>query len=1103
MMVTLISQCEKKALKRTRRVLDSFANRIGDNSWQTVITQEGLNAVRKLLKKTASKNTAVSCFWLRSRSRSELIWIVGNRNKFNNQGMVPVNSTEGQTDQFTNKTQWQTINIIQYTAVIAGLFHDFGKTNKLFQDKINPEKKTENFEPYRHEWISLRIFQAFVGDKNDTEWLNALSQIDKNEEPNCFRDGLDGSVADNHPLKDLPPLAKMVAWLILSHHKLPLYPKWKKDLHSPPRFKMIDDWFERELETIWNSYNCEDKSQVSRKEDNWNIEKGLPYQSTHWRSKACFVASQAKVALQTHQNNKTDWLNDQLFTSYIARLCLMLADHYYSAQEEITEQWRNPSYSVWANTCANKLAFKQQLDEHLIGVAHHTEKISQALPRLNSSLNSLEENIILESKVKKEYERYFGWQNKAIKTAKKWSEFTVKHGFLGINMASTGRGKTLANAKIMYSIGAETGRIRFSVALGLRTLTLQTGKEYRDKIDLNDRELAIVVGGSAKQLFENEQNKQPGPDELAGTLEQVGSISQEDILDQDLMLDYKGDIVVHELSNWTKQEKNLDKLICTPVLVSTIDYLMPATEGTSGGKQIAPALRLLTADLVLDEPDDFGLKDLPALCRLVHSAGLLGSRVLLSTATMPPALSYALFFAYQNGWKEYAKANIPDWDGKIVCAWFDEFTSQGELYKEFTQFKSAHKRFIETRINLLKTKVKNKRKGIISVIDLLKSGAVIDSMAETIQKHIFELHQNCYQSKNGKNISIGLVRMANINPLVAVAIKLLKKKPVLNTCVHYCIYHSRYPLAIRSHIENKLDKILKRNNEDDIWQHKEINEKFKNTQKQNHIFVVIASPVAEVGRDHDYDWAIVEPSSMRSIIQLAGRVLRHRSHVPKSPNIVLLNKNYKALSGKTSCFIIPGFETIELEKQNSYDLTAILDKSQYEVINAIPRITEPANFNVKTNTWSTLVELEHKAIARQLFNGNKPANVWWNHHPHWCGEVQRQQRFRQSKKDEAYYRWITDELDQPKWRWKNENVKPTKFGELAGIEISDIKIKSETDNSFWFEIDERMVYTQLASDFNIDLENISKKFGEIRLIEYQNNPQEYKYHPNLGLFRDI
>jgi len=40
MMVTFVSQCEKNALKKTRRVLDAFADRIGDNTWQTVITRK-------------------------------------------------------------------------------------------------------------------------------------------------------------------------------------------------------------------------------------------------------------------------------------------------------------------------------------------------------------------------------------------------------------------------------------------------------------------------------------------------------------------------------------------------------------------------------------------------------------------------------------------------------------------------------------------------------------------------------------------------------------------------------------------------------------------------------------------------------------------------------------------------------------------------------------------------------------------------------------------------------------------------------------------------------------------------------------------------------
>ena len=94
MIVTFVSQCEKNSLKRTRQVLDAYANRIGDNVWQTIITEEGLLMAKKLLRRTASKNTAVSCHWIRSRRRSELLWIVGNRQKFNSEGIVPVNTTQ-------------------------------------------------------------------------------------------------------------------------------------------------------------------------------------------------------------------------------------------------------------------------------------------------------------------------------------------------------------------------------------------------------------------------------------------------------------------------------------------------------------------------------------------------------------------------------------------------------------------------------------------------------------------------------------------------------------------------------------------------------------------------------------------------------------------------------------------------------------------------------------------------------------------------------------------------------------------------------------------------------------------------------------------------
>ena len=131
MMVLFVSQCEKKALARTRKVLDAFANRIGDSTWQTVITEDGLQTVRQLLRQTASKSTAVSCHWVRSRSRSDLLWIVGNRRRFNAQGVVPVNRTRRNLLHSEWENDWQHLANIQIIATLAALFHDLGKSTRV------------------------------------------------------------------------------------------------------------------------------------------------------------------------------------------------------------------------------------------------------------------------------------------------------------------------------------------------------------------------------------------------------------------------------------------------------------------------------------------------------------------------------------------------------------------------------------------------------------------------------------------------------------------------------------------------------------------------------------------------------------------------------------------------------------------------------------------------------------------------------------------------------------------------------------------------------------------------------------------------------------
>lgn len=108
MMVIFTSRSEKKAIYTVRRILDSFADRIGNDTWKTVITQEGLLTVQALLRRTATKSTAVACHWIRSRSHSELVWIVGKRDMFNEEGIVPVHSTQKEILHH----EWETIGSI-------------------------------------------------------------------------------------------------------------------------------------------------------------------------------------------------------------------------------------------------------------------------------------------------------------------------------------------------------------------------------------------------------------------------------------------------------------------------------------------------------------------------------------------------------------------------------------------------------------------------------------------------------------------------------------------------------------------------------------------------------------------------------------------------------------------------------------------------------------------------------------------------------------------------------------------------------------------------------------------------------------------------------
>ncbi|MGA6102603.1 type I-F CRISPR-associated helicase Cas3f [Psychrobacter pocilloporae] len=1020
MIVTFVSQCEKKSLKRTRRILDAFANRIGDNVWQTAITEEGLKTVKQLLRKSATKSTAVSCHRNKTRQLTELVWIVGNKRKFNEVGIVPVNRTKRNILHSEWENEWSYASSIQIIATLAALLHDIGKSTIGFQKKLLFGSKQG--DSYRHEWISLKLFELMIGDcSTDEAWLDRLMNLNKWLENNNIENLLSNANKDGVNIKAMQPLAQWVAWLIVTHHRLPPIKKVFYPYKDIQRLQLPQNTLEikRDLNQFYgkiepfdywvkNPKSLEEMTKAQLK-DFWQFEhlviNSPAWQKNikRWSKKALNDPTLMQLSQQAVDDNKA--ISDP-FLLHISRLCLMVGDHNYSSLKEddsrcITVDSSFKNLAANTDRTASTPTVKQSLEEHLLGVGAFTAHFCRALPIIASEMPTLRNHDPLAKPTGIER---FKWQNQAFKMTYGLQEATREHGFFGVNMASTGAGKTIGNARIMYALADPKKGARFTIALGLRILTLQTGLSFRKNLKLAGDQLAILVGGSAnKKLFEltydnktnditdiiGEYKKDDEPDNESETF---GSESSEDLLDEivDSDIDYQ-DYEALNLDTVIASPKARD-LIFAPIVTCTVDHIIQASECKRGGKYIAPMLRLLSSDLILDEPDDFDQADLPALSRLVHLAGLFGTRVLLSSATLTPDLVTGLFEAYMEGRKLFNQSqNKPA--PKVVCAWFDEQPKAmlSEQCSDVNGFQNSHKQFCEKRASYLAQQPIRRKAEILPFSANYtkdKASQFYSALAQTLVDAAIGLHYKYHEVSDNKlqadkdvRASIGLIRVANINNITSIAMQLFKADSITvpdDTVIHVACYHAKQLLLLRNALENKLDRILDRSDSKvGIFDHSEIKQAIANNPNKNHIFMVLATPVAEVGRDHDYDWAIVEPSSMRSIIQLAGRVWRHRpDKVANEPNILLLQYNiryFKHPNGKRPIFTHPGFETT-LFKPPSYDLNELMTVEQLAQVDARPRIKAAHD-----KTVETLSDLEHQ-VMRHLLNNPKLnyVNAYWD-----------------------------------------------------------------------------------------------------------------------------
>lgn len=977
MNILIISQCSKNALTQTRRILDQFAERCGERTWQTAITQAGLATLHQLLRQTARKNTAVACYWTHGKNQTDLLWIVGDKSQFNAQGRVPTNRTQRDILRSDDEITWQNASLMQIAATLAALLHDLGKASIYFQEKLH--SPTPKADPYRHEWISLRLFEQMIdGCADDNAWLTRLADWEayRASHPDwmqsILRDKTEGEKQDceitsQYHFAHFPPFARWIAWLIVSHHRLPFYNDNYRKTHWYSQFSLADDkigidaWFNTFLQPLpyWQR-----NPQIKEDSKNWQFAAD-PTTNADWQKQLSRWCNKALHSTQLPT------ISDNPYLWSLSRLCLMTGDHNYSSKRRENSK---PNENQWqenflvANTLKNH-CWNQQLPEHLIGVARETARIARLLPKIDHELPTLNNH--------REFRKpaigaKFAWQNKAVNAAKKLAQSTKETGFFGVNLASTGCGKTLANAKIAYALANEEGA-RFTIALGLRTLTLQTGNALRDLLQLDKDELAILIGSNAIRELNEAENAQDDPEN--------GSASAEALIDQ--ALDFAdsgvsdGGIGAEHLGTVVEDGK-AKQLLFTPLISCTIDYLMQLSEQQRGGRYIAPMLRLMSSDLIIDEPDDFGMEDSPALTRLVYWAGLLGSRVILSSATLPEAFVQGLFNAYRDGRIIYNREhNLPQ--APIACAWFDEFASATTACTDASAFTSVQQQFYAKRIEKLSEQSCRRKADWLPV-----PSANYDALAKALLDGALSLHQrHAETTADGKTISFGLLRFANIRPLVHVAKAFLTLEIPEDYQLHLICYHSQLLLMQRSLLEAHLDDLLNRRNGRSLAAHPSIQYALANSETTHHLFIVLGSPVTEVGRDHDYDWAIVEPSSMRSLIQLAGRVWRHRPEkTAGTANLLIWEKNFRVLNDAqqdkdlTPLYVKPGFETPDALIRTPRAKTVLFSEQQLEKVDATPKLMLIANSIVathpktKTHFFAALSNLEQWQIERLFLKEN-------------------------------------------------------------------------------------------------------------------------------------
>lgn len=567
---------------------------------------------------------------------------------------------------------------------------------------------------------------------------------------------------------------------------------------------------------------------------------------------------------------------------YATRLAMMLGDHAVSSTDRTDSPPQPMPDAVYAKSNGDGTPYAP-LGKHLTDVAAQAGHAAYALfehrwARVNRRPESLQKPV----------PRRFAWQESSESEIARHG-IGDRDGFFGAVIAETGSGKTQGGYRIMHALSR--GAPRFTLGLGFGALAVQSGAEYRKEIGLLSGEVGIFVGrrfyGAARAAEEaaNKQEEKLKLEDLSG---------ETDILDP----------CIPDVFRNAGGDGKAFRMLAVPIAVITIDHIMAAMEADRGSYVMA-ASRAVTSDLLIDEIDSFSVRDLHAIARLIYLVASFGRKVLVSSATMTPEIGEMLFDAYQSGYRQYQSVFGGRLFGGAFCNVENEVKVaelRGNADGETKNYKNEVLMPATNAVLSALSKAAHRRTLGIAAISAGKGD--IAQAYEAIAHEALALagqHNTSMPDWGGRFFSTGFVRFNLVAQAQKFTLWLMKNLDRLESEYGVSIKTNCYTSALdslnRKEMERRLGVLLNRKTPD--WTGLKEIEALAKTGKPG-VYILATTPIIEVGRDYDFDWAILEPSSDMSIIQSGGRVLRHRVEAlaPQSPNVLMMDASIRGLMGE-------------------------------------------------------------------------------------------------------------------------------------------------------------------------------------------------------------